>query len=295
MSYAANPRASGNHPASADPNVPQESIGAIASDSLAADSIKQGGDFANQDPNAVPLGVSGSKSTLNTTDTSGAVPLSAAASGTAREKQQAQSAGSDERGVTGLKYPDATGQPGFSGAHTGEGGYHGSPAADRQGGGYTTQPAGASDFGATTTSTSDVDSSQIRSGSAAVSSSNNNTNTTSGSTSTNQAQSASTSGTTGIRPHVDAAPNYAARVSGAIDNDNERQPKGDNLVEGGDIPAGKKTFTGDVGGPKDPGRLAEQRFEGINANVPGGGTDRDRQGERDVGGQYGALEGSERI
>ncbi|KPI40795.1 uncharacterized protein AB675_10794 [Cyphellophora attinorum] len=102
---------------------------------------------------------------------------------------------------------------------------------------------------------------------------------------------------TGIRPHVDAAPNYAARVSGAIPaegDDPTYKPKGTNLTEGGDIPENVKTFTGNVGGAKDPGRLAEQNFEAINANVAGGGLGRDKEGTTDVGGQYGVL-GSEKL
>lgn len=287
MSTAANPRAPGNHRDSADPDVPQESTGPIAADSLAAQSLKQGGDFAADDPNAVPLGVSGSKSTLANTDTSGAVPLPPASSGAEREKLEARGVGSDEKGPGGLKYPDALPDADFQGKHTAGGEYYGGPSSDRQGAGYTTQPAGASDFGATTSTTQS-------------SGSGINTSSSSGAPSGGSAlTSTSSTGAAGVRPHVDAAPNYAARVSGAIEPEGTtNQPKGTNLTEGGDIPENKKTFVGAVTGPNDPGRLGEQNFEAINANVPGGGTDRGNEGTRDEqgkeGGQYGVL-GSERV
>lgn len=304
MSYSANPRHPGNHPASADAGVPQEPTGPIAADSLAAESLKQGGDFAAHDPNAVPLGVPGSKSTLNTTDTSGAVPLPPAASGAERERQEAKGLGSDEKGASGIKYPEGAGQPDFSGTHTATGEYYGGPSGTGGSSAATQTPAGASDFGATTTTSSSRTGGSTGAGnitsstpSGASASSGGATSGSKQSTNTNNTTSSTTStSASGIRPHVDAAPNYAARVSGAISNSNELQPKGSDLTEGGDVPEGKKTFTGDVGGSKDPGRLGEQNFEAINAKMPGGGVARDqeRDGATDVGGQYGVLGANER-
>jgi hypothetical protein len=294
MSTSANPRHPDNHPASADPSVPQETTGPIASDSLAAESLKSGGDFAAGDSSAVPLGVKGANSTLNTTDTSGATPLAPAADGTQREKLNAKGLGSDEKGVAGVKYPEGAGDVSFDGKHTAGGEYYGGPSGDKGSSAAAGQPAGASDFGASTTTTTS-------------SSGNTAPNTTSSGTS-NQTSSSSTSQTTtgpstsatssataaGVRPHVDAAPNYAARVSGAISNENESKPKGEGLIEGGDVPEGKKTFVGAVTGPNDPGRLAEQGFEQINADVAGGGKvgggPGPKEGETEVGGQYGVLE-----
>ncbi|KAI9717679.1 MAG: hypothetical protein M1812_004624 [Candelaria pacifica] len=60
-------------PASKQPTN-SESTGAIASDSLAAESINSGGAFSSN-KTAQPLSVSGSNSTLNNTDTSGATTL----------------------------------------------------------------------------------------------------------------------------------------------------------------------------------------------------------------------------
>ena len=289
MSTAANPRAPGNHDNS---NVASEPTGPIASDSLAAESLKSGGDFADGD--AVPLGVSGSNSTLNNTDTSGAVPLPAASSGAERTKQEAQGLGDDERGTAGgVRYPDADSAP-ADGTTTSGGHYYGAASSSK-----TTESAsagqatGASDFGASTLSSSADD---------------DTTTTTADTTSDTVTSSASTEGPTagtGIRPHVPTAPNYTARVSGAINSDDPDntshvpQPKGDNLVEGGDVPENFKTFTGNVsGGVNDPGREAVKSFEGINSSVAGSGTGegmgRDKEGTTEVGGQYGVLE-SERL
>lgn len=83
-----------------------EGAGAVASDSLAAESVRAGGGFAsNRD--AAPLGVKGGNSTLANTDTRSAVKLEAA-----RDKASRRDEGLDER----VKYPEgAGGQGGFRG------------------------------------------------------------------------------------------------------------------------------------------------------------------------------------
>jgi hypothetical protein len=289
MSFAANPRAPGNPPSKDD--VPQESTGPVASDSLAAESLKSGGDFAEGD--AVPLSQKGSGSTFNTTDTSGATTLHPAASGATREKQDAMGLGSDEKGAAGVKYPDAAGTPQFTGTHNLDG-YAGGPSSDKTSSGYTTQPAGASDFGATTTTSS---SSGTESATQIKSSANTDqppgTITPSDQTSTGTSGATGPSAGTGVRPAVDNAPTYAARVSGAISNEDELKPKGTNLTEG-DIPQ-TKTFTGDVGGQHDPGRAAEQGFEKITAGAGQGGGMRGGEGGGEKTGEnpFGVL-GSER-
>ena len=258
MSTAIPSQAAGNPPSKDD--VPQESTGAIASDSLAAESLNQGGDFASG--NAVPSAQKGASSTFNTTDTSGATALHPAASGSEREKQDALGAGSDEKGAAGLKYPEASGQPDFSGKHNLDG-YTGGPSADRPSEGYSTQqPTGASDFGSNT-----LGSSEPSSKSTSEIKSSTNTDTEPGSAQPSGGDPSSgnntDAGSSGTRP-ADAAPNYAAAVSGAIQPEGYGKPKGENLTEG-DIPQ-TKTFTGDVGGQHDPGRVAEQTFEKITAD-----------------------------
>ena len=92
------------------------------------------------------------------------------------------------------------------------------------------------------------------------------------------------------RPEPDTAPNYAGTVSGAIQSEGQFKPKGKNLTEG-DIPQ-TKTFTGNVGGDKDPGRLAEQDFSKRDAEntvsageLKYGGSGKDSS----TGGQYDVL------
>ncbi|KIV83316.1 hypothetical protein PV11_05351 [Exophiala sideris] len=279
MSFTANSRAPQPHPSEA----PQEPTGPIASDSLAAESLKNQGGFAENE-NATASRQPGASSTWNTTDTSGAKVLPPAEFNTQREEANAQGAGPDEKGPAGLKYEPAT-KDDFDGVHTTQG-YSGGPSSGSTGGEQNARPAGASDFGAST---------------ASGDKSGPDPNIRSGGDVTKQdredAQNASTSGSTsgisaGVRPHVDAAPGYTSTVTGAA-KAGTYKPKGDNLEDADvteSIPK-TKTFIGNVGGDKDPGRLAEQNFAARNTGPveqsSGGG------GESAVGtqgGSFGALE-----
>jgi len=305
MSTAANPRA--DNPQQGG----QEATGAVASDSLAAESMKQGGGFSGND-NAHVMGVKGANSTLNTTDTSGATALHAAPDGATREKQDAMGQGADEKGVTGLKYPGAEGQQSFDGATSSEG-YAGGPSGSSSGpntttGGVSGGVTGDSfaDGGAGVSGSSGPKASEISSGSAALNQgssstgttssssggSSNNTssgNTSSGNISSGNASSGNTSG--GSTSDAGTAPNYAATVSGAIHSSGQNQPKGANLTEGGDVPQ-TGTFVGDVGGQHDPGRVAEAKMlktdaiDTVSAGQPGhGGSGQDSR----TGGAFDAL------
>ncbi|KIW26035.1 uncharacterized protein PV07_09164 [Cladophialophora immunda] len=294
MSFTADPRAPKPDPN----NIPQEPTGPIASDSLAAESLKSHGGFA-ENTSAHPLGVRGDQSTLNNTDTSGASTLPPAVSGSERGRREALGAGADERGVAGLKYPDAAGKAQFDGAHSDQGAYAGgqSNAFQQRGGGYggsTGRPAGESDFGASTTSSSagGIDQSQIRSGS--------DINTSKGSSSSSGAGGPAAG--TGVRPHVDAAPGYTSTVTGAAMPENTFKPKGANLDDADvsqSIPQ-TKTFTGAIGTVNDPGRLAEREFLGRNEDPIGelgqagveGGRARQKGHDSQTGeqGQYGVLQ-----
>ena len=258
MSYA--PRET--HKASEPTTEQTEAPGPIAADSLAADSIRSGGDFgANEAHQPTPMGVKGASSTLANTDTSGAVPLHAAVDREAREKQDAKGLGSDERGVTGVRYPDA-GMSEATGTTTSEGHYYGAPSGRASSGGYSTgAAAGASDFGATTFG-SDTGATSATGGLPSTSTSGGAAMPTPGS-------GAGAGAGAGVRPYVPEGPTYTARVAGNLASEGEFQPKGQNLTEGG-VPE-TKTFLGDVGGPNDPGRLAERSFEQANAEVAGGG------------------------
>ncbi|OAL35402.1 hypothetical protein AYO20_05252 [Fonsecaea nubica] len=293
MSFAANPRA----PKPDRDNISQEPTGPVASDSLAAESLKNRGGFT-ENSSAAPLGVRGDQSTLNNTDTSGATTLPPAESGSEREKKNALGAGADEKGVAGLKYPEGAGRAQFDGAHSAQGGYVGGRQSNSSGGGQA-RPAGASDFGASTTtssSTRGADDQFIRSG-AGVNNSASKSNTT---------QSSGAGGGpaagTGVRPHVDAAPGYVSSVTGDAAPAGTFKPKGANLDDADvsqSIPQ-TKTFTGAIGTVNDPGRLAEREFLGRNDDPIGelgqagveGGRARQQVQDSKAGdqGQYGVLQ-----
>ena len=280
MSYA--PR--GTHTSHENPEAPTEATGPIASDSLAADSIRSGGDFgANEPTEPTPFSVKGASSTLANTDTSGAVPLHPAASGAQREMQDARGLGPDERGQSGVKYPGAAGESNAPGTTTSEG-YSGASSGDRPSEGYNTgMAAGASDFGASTL------------GSQGGASAGGTGSSASGGSGVTSATGGLPSTAVSGGAAVPTGPTYAGTVAGTVASEGQFKPKGDNLTEG-DIPQ-TKTFLGDVGGQHDPGRLAERQFEKINADVPGGGvgSGRDYQTEQD-GNDKGGFEvlGSER-
>ena len=232
MSYADPGRAPQAHLTREE--APEEPTGPIASDSLAAESIRAGGGFSeNQNPEV--LGVKGANSTLNTTDTSGASVLHPAASGAVREKEDEMGLGRDERGVSGVKYPEGAGEAKFDGSHNLDG-YTGGPSSEKMSSGYDTSASGGN-LGAT------PDARNVSSSGASA------------------GASSGPSAGAGVRPYVDEAP---TSQSGILPPGSSK-PKGKNLTEGG-IPE-TKTFTGDVGGPNDPGRLAEQKFQRDNANT----------------------------
>ena len=307
MSSAANPKADQFGKADSDPSVPQESTGAIASDALAAESMKSGGGFSEND-NAHILGVKGASSTLANEDTSGATTLHASEDGSTREKEDALGMGSDEKGVSGIKYPEGAGSISFSGTHTSEG-YAGGPSSDREAAistsstgasaandsatGGTSTATGGSSFGQS--SSGDIDSSQISSSGAATSSESTGTSSTatdSGATGTSASgtgtdtsgASTTETGATGVRPHVDQAPNAFA----SIQSSGQMKPKGANLTEG-DIPE-TKTFTGDVGGPHDPGRVAEREMLQGNQAQAGEGVGGIRQRKDEMTGSTGQYD-----
>jgi len=249
-----------------DVGVERETTGPVAADSLAAESLRNQGAFS-ENKDAVALGVKGNQSTLNNTDTSGATTLRPATDSADREKSDASGQGSDVKGAAGLKYPDGAGNPEFEGHHSHTGAYSGgSSGGVGQTGSTSGVPAGASDFGASTisSSTDGPDESQIRSGAAATkgasSSSGGGVDVGSGSSGSGLATG------TGIRPYVDAAPNYTASVTGTALPEGTFKPKGANLEDADQtesIPK-TKTFVGAVGTVNDPGRLAERDFEGRN-------------------------------
>lgn len=298
MSFTANPRADNPQKGSREPTGP------ITSDSLAAESLRRGEGFADNE-NAAQMDVRGSNSTLNTTDTSGATALHSARDGATREKLDALGLGADEKGPSGVKYPEGAGGQGqFDGVHSQQGFAGGSRDTPRTGNDNQTGFSGASgdsfvDGGAGLTGDSSTKASGISSsgpGSIDQGSGRRDETTTNRSTSDRQGNEPLATGRAGedyhqaSRPDSDTAPNYAATVSGAIQSQGYGKPKGKNLHEG-DLPE-TKTFTGNVGGQHDPGRLAEQSFQKMDADdmVSAGGKKYGGSGqESSTGGVYDAL------
>lgn len=255
---------------------PQEPTGPVASDSLAAESTRAGGGFSeNENPEL--MSVKGAQSTLNNTDTSGATVLHPASSGAEREKQDALGLGSDEKGPAGVKYPEGAGQADFDGS-TNLDGYTGGPSSAKTSSGYNTTNGSGGAPGAFDDGASSVpDASQISSSGGSAGNKSGGDSGFDGderSETTAQSQISSSagaggdgsgpSGGTGVRPYVDEAPTAQSGILPA----GSQKPKGRNLIEG-DIPE-TKTFTGNVGGQYDPGRLAEQNFQNANANTDRG-------------------------
>lgn len=105
----------------ASKNPIEEPSGPVADDSLAAQSVRQGGRFA-ENRGAEPMGVSGNQSTLNNADTSAATTLPSAPVGALREDRSRKE-----------KYPEALGGQGnFPGKHLPETGYTGGSTAAKQ-------------------------------------------------------------------------------------------------------------------------------------------------------------------
>ncbi|TVY31112.1 hypothetical protein LHYA1_G000052 [Lachnellula hyalina] len=200
-----------------DPNASsiEESTGAVANDSLAAESTRANGGFASN-RGSEPQGVSGSNSTFANTNTSGATRLDPASDAEAR---QAEGDWAEEKKLGGTgTYPDAAG-----------GQAKGLAVTNTQG---SYQTGGAS----------------------------------------------SNAGT---------APSYVS--SQYVDGGG---PKGKNLTEGGFESNDSKnaSWSQDIGGKNDPGRLAEQKFERQNA---GAGPDAGHPRQKGVSGDntYDALGG----
>ncbi|KAJ5950434.1 uncharacterized protein N7479_008847 [Penicillium vulpinum] len=100
----------------------EEPSGPITNDSLAAQSIRQGGGFSGN-RGAEPMGVSGNQSTVKNTDTSASTKLPSASSSAQRQDRHEEQ-----------KYPECVvGQGNFPGTHMDNSGYAGgSTAAKRE-------------------------------------------------------------------------------------------------------------------------------------------------------------------
>ncbi|MCJ1281195.1 hypothetical protein MMC26_000513 [Xylographa opegraphella] len=118
----------------------KEGAGAVASDSLAAESVNAGGDFADN-RGSEPLKVKGSNSTLANDDISAATALPPARDAESRDEQPQSQGSSSTKGPAGQKYDEgAGGQPDLPGKTSAEG-YSGGSTADTKSGGRDVDPA----------------------------------------------------------------------------------------------------------------------------------------------------------
>ncbi|MCJ1455441.1 hypothetical protein MMC28_005796 [Mycoblastus sanguinarius] len=251
-------------------NPTKEGAGAVASDSLAAESARSGGGFgANRDSN--PLSVEGGKSTLTNTDTSAATTLAPAPDAAEREAKAAWSETADEaKGPGGQKYPEgAGGQPDFPGQHS-LNGYAGGPTKAKEEvggeGNYLRGPTGPSSSAGTTGESSDD---------------------------SNTSGSGAKSGPT-ENAFEGSAPGYVASV--VSEPNNSGKPKGKNITEGGfdDDPSKNASFTSEIGSEQDPGRQAELDVQKKAQSASGGTGPRQGMGESDNS-QYDILETDQQL
>ena len=245
-----------------------ESTGAVASDSLAAESVREGGAFANN-PNSAPSGVSGSKSTLANTDTSAATTLDAAPDATAREEREAWDESAALKGAAGIKYAEGLGgQPNLGGTVS-EQGFAGAPSGGGTQTGASSAKGGASGYSGSGSGTGNqTGSSSAESGTSGGTSGGTSYSRASGPGGGADASSTGVSGgpSTSSSSNVDAAPTYVRSVLQGGDG----KPKGRNLQEGGFKGASENTDY-EIGDENDPGRAALGKIEERNA-APVGAT-----------------------
>ena len=243
-----------------------ERAGPVASDSLAAESTRQGGGFS-ENRGAEPLGVKGSSSNFANTDTSGATTLPPARDATERDAHATDyDISNDLKGPGGRKYPEALGgqvdvPQRAHGSETYSGGSTEAKEEPRSvESGYQSTDAGSNSSG-----------NQARE-------------------ETGQASNSDTS----VRETRDAeaslprnpAPGYAAYVASSTSGG---KPKGKDLTEGGfdDDPANNASLNPDVDSENDPAREAIKHFQGVTQSASGdvGPTQKKLSGE----GQYDVL------
>jgi len=253
----------------------QEATGAIASDSLAAESSRAGGGFS-ENRDSEPWGVKGANSTFANEDTSGATTLPACKDAPSRNDEN-----DSPSGPGGAKYAEAPsgGQPSFPGTVSDEG-YSGDSSAAKQ----------AISGNSGTYSTSKDDSS----GDSKGPSSDTSKDVSSGGTegySSGENKGAPTGNSE--EPHVDPAPTYVQNVITHHGSDKDK-PKGKNLTEGFEDEGKNASFDmqGEPGDENDPGRASVKQFEATtSATIGSGPTQKGASGDS----QYKALDGDESL
>ena len=250
-----------------------EATGAVASDSLAAESTNAGGAFSEN--NSAPLNVSGSKSTLANTDISGATTLAPAPDAAEREAKAAWQENADEtKGPGGAKYSEAAGGQGnFPGSHNADGYSGGSSAAKKE----LENESGSATYDTKTSNAGDGSSASALEGDSRGETGVSGLGASTGSSSEGNSESAS-------------APGYVGSV--VSEATRSGKPKGKNITEGGFDSDDKNnaSFTSDIGDENDPGRLSENKFQRSNAESGPDAGSGPRQKGLTGDGQYDALE-----
>lgn len=264
-----------SHQNTSDPeaysNPKEEGAGVVLSDSLAAESARDGSEFAQNRNVDISTG---SSNPLNT-DLSGATTLAPAPDAAEREAKAAwQETSGELKGPGGQKYAEALGGQGeFPGGHNADGYYGGSTKAKQE---FSSRDG---DQGPQREST---DGGAVKGG---VSETTNI-----------QPQNSANEQTTDPQPRndVDPAPSYVVSATSQLGR--AGNPKGRNITEGGfdDTDASKNaSFTADIGSENDPGREAEGQFQRRTNAVAG--DIGPRQGGISGDGQYDVLEGEKRL
>lgn len=287
-------------------NPVREGAGPVTSDSLAAESTRAGGGFA-ENRDAGPLDVKGANSTLNTTDTSAATKLDPVSQGVDRRDDGDVPLGSEGRdrgkgtttgapesrsgpsgdrlGSDGQQRQDAKGVDSKSGSVSASGSGLGSNSMDRssdeQGNG--TRPPGRQG----------QDQEGQRSTGLQPSSGQGQgqdlRGPDQGHETRNQGRDDRDHQKTPQQPGV--APTYVK--ADVLDQPQYPKPKGKNLKEGEDMDpeAPNASFTSEIGSADDPGRLAEQKMQ-LSTNEPAG--DKGPRQKKVTGDDsYGALNAEE--
>jgi len=233
----------------------QEGAGTITSDSLAGESIAQGGAFAEKNPGVGASSQTSHGTTTNNTDISGATVLQPAADADAREAQESWGEEKQLQGGQGLSSSSGSGAgPGASASASSGGSGGGGGSGDLQAG-QTYNATG----GFESSSSSGSGGSSSASGGSGGSYQGTGSAQSTGSISQENQYPGSGQGA--------PAPS-AAYVASSEDS----KLKGENLTEGGfDSDDKNASYTSDIGGENDPGREALRQFETTSAPSAAGG------------------------
>lgn len=251
-----------------------ERAGPVASDSLAAESTRQGGGFG-ENRGAEPLGVKGSSSNFANTDTSGATTLAPARDATERDAHATEyDISKDLKGPGGRKYPEALGgqvdDP--QRAHGSET-YSGGSAEAKE------EPRSVESGDQSADAGSNPSGNQAREEPGQASNSGGSVRETRDAEAGNQAREETgqaSNSDDSVRETRDAeaslprnpAPGYAAYIASSTSGG---KPKGKDLTEGGfdDDPANNASLNPDVDSENDPAREAIKHFQGVTQSASG--------------------------